>query len=578
MIRFFLGTRGRAKPEAHSARRRALRPVVERLEQHCLLSTFSVINVDDSGKGSLRQAILDANANPGRDIVDFAIGTKLGAGLGTNRGVQTIRPRSALPVVTDPLIIDGFSQPKSYLEFRYDPLPMIELDGSDAVSKAAGAVVDGLRFASTASGSVVQGLVINRFTGNGIVLDGGSNNVLRGNYIGTNATGTVGFGNGGSGVVVNSSPYNMIGGSSLADRNVISGNRGVGIRLTDGIASYNNIQNNYIGIDVSGTYAIGNRLGGIALNTGSGNTIDGNVISGNGGGVDPNDTAKFSGILIVGNGGGVGASDNLVKDNRVGTDATGMRPLGNAYDGIQVLNAPRNRFVGNVTSANGHHGIDIEGAAAGGNLVKGNYAGTDAAGTGALANGFDGVAIVAPRATVSGNILSGNGRAGLYLFTSLASDAVIEGNRIGTDGSGTAALGNRYAGIVVLGSVSGVTIGGATPGAGNTISGNFGPGVLITDYSHSIQVVGNRIGIGSDDRALGNAGAGISIRNNSSHNTIGGRTPDLWNIIAYNGGAGINILSGVGNTVLGNVIYSNGGRAPTRSKVAGFPLPQAAPT
>src|SRR5438067_10009320 len=83
---------------AQRAQRPGNKPTLERLEERCLLAVFTVTTTADAGPGSLRQAILDANANPGLDTIAFAIG---------DGGVQTIRPSSALPTVTDPVLLDG---------------------------------------------------------------------------------------------------------------------------------------------------------------------------------------------------------------------------------------------------------------------------------------------------------------------------------------------------------------------------------------------------------------------------------------------------------------------------------------
>ena len=198
---------------------------LERLEQRTLLSVFLVTNSNDSGSGSLRQAILDANAHANGSVADeieFQI---------AGSGVHTIQPLSALPVINDPVVIDGYSETGASvntLATGDNAVLLIELDGSLAGS------ANGL--AITAGGSTVQGLVINRFAENGIALGDGGSNVIVGNFIGSDATGTVTLGNGGYGVLVaNNSASNRIGTDSsaydVADRNIISGNVSGGILL-----------------------------------------------------------------------------------------------------------------------------------------------------------------------------------------------------------------------------------------------------------------------------------------------------------------------------------------------------------
>ncbi len=141
-------------------------------------STFTVTNAQDSGPGSLRQAILDANANAGPDVINFSIGSLQ----------QTIVLASLLPVITDPVTIDGWTQP------GFAGVPLIE------VHPASEVIGDGFKI--TGGDSVLRGLVLNRFRGHAIVLETGGGNVIEGNYIGTEVTGTVGAGNNSNGVFI----------------------------------------------------------------------------------------------------------------------------------------------------------------------------------------------------------------------------------------------------------------------------------------------------------------------------------------------------------------------------------------
>src|SRR5438445_1734252 len=97
----------RKEPNDRQKKPFSYRPQIECLEERRLLATFFVVNTNDSGAGSLRQAILDANSNPnsgGPDFIDFNI---------PGAGVHTISPTSALPTITDPVTIDGYSQPSA---------------------------------------------------------------------------------------------------------------------------------------------------------------------------------------------------------------------------------------------------------------------------------------------------------------------------------------------------------------------------------------------------------------------------------------------------------------------------------
>jgi hypothetical protein len=131
-----------ARPRRSSASRPPrFRPRLEALEGRWLPSTFLVTNVNDAGDGSLRQAIIDANATPGTNEIDFAI---------SEGGVQTIRPATALPTVTHSVIIDGTTQP------GYAGSPLIDLDGADITPGAAGLAV-------RTDGSTIKGLAITDF-------------------------------------------------------------------------------------------------------------------------------------------------------------------------------------------------------------------------------------------------------------------------------------------------------------------------------------------------------------------------------------------------------------------------------
>ena len=280
---------------------------------------FIVTNTNDSGAGSLRQAILDANADPGTETIRFNI---------PGTSVKTITPTSALPTITDTVIIDGTTQP------GFSGTPIIELNGSSA------AIANGLRI--TAGNSTVKGLVINRFTGHGIWLQTNGNNVIQGNYIGTDASGTLDLGNSLIGVSIDNSPNNTIGGIGVGTRNLISGNNQSGISIIGSNAAGNLVLGNHIGTDVSGTADLGNSFNGISIDAPN-NTIGGtvlqarNIISGN----------NQSGVSISGG----GAGGNLVQGNYIGTAANGISSLGNSSYGVFVATSSDNTIGGTTAGA-----------------------------------------------------------------------------------------------------------------------------------------------------------------------------------------------------------------------------------
>ncbi|HXG67024.1 MAG TPA: Calx-beta domain-containing protein, partial [Blastocatellia bacterium] len=295
-------------------------------------ATFTVTNTNDSGPGSLRQAILDANASAGADLITFSI----------RSGVQTIAPASALPTITDPVTIDGTTQP------GFADKPLIELNGS-----AAGTSTDGLRI--TAGASTVRGLVINSFSQDGIELSAKGGNVIEGNFIGTDPAGSADRGNATRGIAIESnSSGNLIGGTSPPARNLISGNNVHGLRIFGGVSAMNIVQGNFIGTDITGTAKVSNTFEGVFL-SGSGAGADvsnniiggtepnaGNLISGNGPGV----TAGTSGLAIT----GAGAIGNSVQGNLIGTTVTGASALSNSSGGVVIGSGASNNTVGGTVA------------------------------------------------------------------------------------------------------------------------------------------------------------------------------------------------------------------------------------
>ncbi|HEY6187997.1 MAG TPA: DUF4394 domain-containing protein [Pyrinomonadaceae bacterium] len=332
-------------------------------------ANFTVINTNDSGAGSLRQAILDANANPGPDTIDFNI---------PGAGVQTITPATALPTITEAVLIDGYTQPGSAGNSQPDSdnaVLLIEINGANAGANPC------LRISS--GSSTVRGLVINRCGAAGIRLQAAGGNAINGNFIGTDPTGTIKRANTGNGIELASSPNNSIGGVTPNARNLISGNNTHGIAI-DFNSPSNTVSGNFIGTNAAGTAILGNGFQGISI-TSSGNTIGGttvgarNVVSGNtnGGGV------TFSGST---------ATNNVVQGNYIGTDALGTASVPNS-SGIFTLGAASNNLIGgtvagarNVISGN-TLGLFLASTTGGINTrLEGNFIGTNAAGTAGIPN------------------------------------------------------------------------------------------------------------------------------------------------------------------------------------------------
>ena len=188
---------------------------------------------------------------------------------GIPRSWYTIELNSALPDIDDPVILDATTQP------GYVDAPIIELDGSGISSNDSGLSI-------TADDSSIRGLVINRFNGHGIVLAVGDNNVIEGSYIGSDVSGTIGLGNGEHGIQISNTSGHTIGGTTPGSGNVISGNNWSGVSIQLGGSTNNLIQGNYIGTDPSGTIPVPNTLGGIVIEQGATDNTIGGTVAGSG--------------------------------------------------------------------------------------------------------------------------------------------------------------------------------------------------------------------------------------------------------------------------------------------------------
>ena len=420
---------------------------------------------------------------------------------------------------------------------------------------------------------------------------------VEGNYIGLNAAGDGKVGNEVAGVAVLNSDNNLIGGERALSSgarcegpcNVISGNDGDGVLINFSQSENNRIQGNYVGLNPQGDSALGNGGYGIQVRNAFDTTIGGtagvsasgpctgvcNVISGN----------AHHGIVIKASTAGKGERSG-VAGNFIGLNPTGDSKLfGNGSDGVLIFNASNNTVggvgigSGNIISGNGGGGVvlasDTSAGRTSGNAVLGNIIGLGVDGVTYLGNGEAGVTIgFASGNTVGGvvaaatNIISGNGGHGVRIFA-FSNDNVVQGNIIGLTADGKERRGNDGAGVTIEKS-SDNTVGGATQGAGNVISGNALQGVEITGgQSQRNRLEGNWIGTdkngncfpdASNDCPLRNRAAGVSISDAASVNSIGGETADQGNVIAFNDGNGVEVLSGNSNSVLSNVIFFNGGQ------------------
>lgn len=510
--------------------------------------------VADDGSCTLREAVTASNdhlasgaasgecaaGDDGSDTIAFSLGT----------GTPRIDLDTVLPFLNEPAVVDGGTGGATRIEVHHagvdagngftiaggsSTLRSLVVDGFDGhgvallsdgnhvencwigvdaagTTKAAN-TGDGILIAAGSANTVGgltagSGNVISGNGGRGVEISGNATaNVLQGNRIGTDAAGSAALGNTGIGVLVFGAS-NVIGGTTAAAGNVISGNGQTGVRIDGAGATGNLIQGNRLGTDAAGAVDLGNAMDGVLVSYSASGTVVGGTASGAGNLISGN---EWRGVAVS-----EGATGTLIRGNLIGTNAAGVAALGNALDGVGIF--------------------------ASGNTVGGAVAG-------------------------AGNVISGNGPpnggSGVYLDPS-GTDTVVQGNRIGTNAAGTAALPNVFNGVQIRS--SGNQIGGTAAGAGNLVSGNLTAGVFLTAGASGNLVQGNRIGTVADGTtALANGRDGITLGSTAanggpaSNNTIGGLAAGAGNVIAFNGRDGIRVAhaSSTGNALLSNAIFSN---------------------
>ena len=396
----------------------------------------------------------------------------------------------------------------------------------------------------TASGA---GNVISGNDQNGVYISdsGTEHNQVEGDFIGTNAAGTLAVPNGTGVFIQNGASDNTIGGTTTygTPNDVISGNLGDGVHIVN-CAFDNTVEADYIGVDPDGNTALGNGESGVAIYAGAyNNTIgvnasgsgSGNVISGNG----------ENGVYIS----DCGTTGNLVAGDDIGTDYTGSYALAN-NDGVVILNYASTNTIGGTTTAardvisgNTSDGVDIANVA-NGNTVEGDYIGLNAAGTAGLGNGHEnGVALyggaldnlIGGATTAARDVISANGQNGVYISGSGTETNAVAGDYIGTDYTGFHAVPNDI-GVNVTNGATSNYIGGTLAGATNVISGNNWDGVEVSWGAYATSVEGDDIGVGADGVSLlPNKASGVSLFDGADETTIG------YDVIAFNAYNGVYI-------------------------------------
>jgi parallel beta-helix repeat protein len=517
--------------------------------------TQVVSNLNDAGPGSLRAAILSANATPagGSTVITFCLN-------------GTITLASPLPTIARKVTINAQSAPTHVS--GGPPVVALDFNGHP-----------GLIFGVGSHGSQLLGVAVDHASGNGVTLDDNSI-TLNDDYIGLNLAGAA-AGNGGNGVLVWSESNGDFIGQNGSDApgvvaNVISGNRLNGIEL--GGSSSNTVVDNRIGTNAAGTAAIANGGDGIYVTHGSrGNEIGGTAFvntvtgqannpTGSKGTVTPVFVVPPLGNLISGNGrNGVlidtGSRGNELNGNFIGTTAGGDGALGNGGNGVWIAGAPGNSLVGckfvnnpfvyyNVISGNRRNGLRVTNS---NNVtVQGNFFGVGANNTAIVKNRLDGILVdgtsknthvggVIPLGNVSaGNGLNGiavlgkargfvtfntfggllafkgaapNGLNGL-LITSTGGDNLVRTNVLS---------GNKKNGIELAGNASGVTVDPNIVGLntkGNGVLPNGGDGLLIAGTAHGNVIGGMLVSVIPQNTFSGNLGYGVAITGRAHNNHV----------------------------------------------------------
>jgi CSLREA domain-containing protein len=593
---------------------------------------FTVTTIIDENDGdclsypgdcSLRDAILLANASVSGDVINFLI-----IDCGGPDCTITISPTlGALPSLTGGYItINGFSQPEisgrsirvivdggnningngfnitsnrntikglSIQRFKWAGISIwgaaatnntisgnnIGLDASGAITRpnAGGVVIGGQASNNTIGGDEeIERNLISGNTTHGVWIAYTSTlNIVSGNYIGTDDTGTVDLGNGGDGVYISDGAYlNTIGGNSSAKGNIISGNDldGVGIYGTNTVS--NTVSANKIGLDEEGLYALSNNSHGVNIYGGSkGNVIGGtstserNLIAGN------NIEVSSCGVHLAGS----DTRDNTIMGNHIGTNYWGNTAYPNRF-GVSIENGAHHNTIGgdtsgegNLISGNSYNGVSLSGSGTDFNVISANFIGADWEGHSALAIGWVGVYIGggAKYNTIGGdsvgerNLISGNTLDGVYINGSDTLSNTVSGNYIGTtvDGAYGFAIENGWYGVRIDGGASYNLIGGDTSAVGNLISGNDRDGVRIAGAeTMSNTISANFIGTdASGDTALTNHWYGITITDSAKFNRVGGDGGGETNLISGNSQGGLRAcgLETSFNFILGNIFGLN---------------------
>jgi len=562
--------------------------------------TNIVSTTADSGPGSFRAAIYYANDNPGT-TVRFNIPTN---DPGLSNGVYRIYVSGQLPpLVANGTVIDATTQP------GYAGSPIVAVDGSQVIPQVEFAIGGFYIYAANCvlCGLAIDNFVN---SGINLLYDYSASNLVQACYIGLAANGTTPAPNGYEGINIGAGAQaNVIGVTNASQRNIISGNAGYGITITSTNSNGNVVSGNYIGLDASGTFAVSNAYNGIGIwagsssniiggsKVGTGNVISGNfdygiyisdsnttgtVVQGNYIGVNASATGivsnTWSGLYLAGGSTGnliannvvsgngsyglfisdPGTSNNTIQGNFIGTDARGVNALPNSYMGVGIWGGAASNLIGgataaarNIISGNGNNGIGTGFATSGGNVFEGNYIGVTSNGLSALPNNGVGVYVETSLQSniIESNVISGNLDGGISFYQ--ATNDVVEGNDIGVAADGVTALPNAGIGFYLYESQSNL-IGGTVTSARNIVSANLGDGIQFFGSGTSYNTVeGNFVGTTkTGSTRLGNSYSALSLISGPTSNTIGGATTASRNLFSGSSNYDGVYLSGASNNVV----------------------------
>jgi hypothetical protein len=509
-----------------------------------------VTNTNNTGVGSLRQAITDANANTTTTAAPHQITFNI-----PGAGVQTITLATTLPSITQPTFIDGTTQPGSACGTLVPSLGAssntphnLQIAINSSAINMSGVTISTLSFTATAASSTVRGLSMYGAVG------------TRGNLIYTSAPSTTidcsYMGLLPDGTLPASNPFRLVGfvGASADDgkvlNSVVSGfglNVGTNIGISGtavgpaGVVSGMVIRGNLIGTDPTGTQTRQLVNGtNIVVTFSDGVLIENNVIAG----------ASSSGID------GKDSINMTMRANIIGASLSGTQALANGYGIINNTGLNTGWVVGGPSASDrnyilGNSNTGVYAATAGrdtvGITVHNNYFGLAPDGITVLGSGANHIGIQGMGASsIKDNVIVGAGKTttGYGISITGSGTPLIAGNLVGITPAGVAA-GNRTGGINIA-STTGAVIGGQTTAERNVISGNntlaTTPGVTVGASNTNVKIEGNYIGVGFDGVAKLANGNGINVTSASSTDiAVGGALPAQRNIISGNTTNGINI-------------------------------------